>query len=123
MRLLILFGEWYFLHLSTGRYGPTAAQPILLDTHRILAANSLIIAAPLSCFLIHQDHLKKILPLSASCKVAIVRINEDLPAPFGPSSPNSPLLILSVILFRARIPFEYVLHKLLIWSSIVLGLK
>ena len=30
------------------------------------------------------------LPLSASCSVASVRMSVDLPAPFGPSSPNMP---------------------------------
>jgi hypothetical protein len=33
---------------------------------------------------------KVTVPLSGSCSVAIVRISEDLPAPFGPSRPNMP---------------------------------
>ena len=34
--------------------------------------------------------LNVIVPVSASCSVAIVRMSDDLPAPFGPNSPNIP---------------------------------
>ena len=47
---------------------------------------------------------KWIEPSSGSCSVAIVRINVDLPAPFGPSSPNIPCGIVSVMLLSARTP-------------------
>src|SRR5438067_2855774 len=50
-------------------------------------------------------------PASASCSVAIVRINVDLPAPFGPSSPNMPVGIVSETSCSALTPFGYVLDR------------
>ena len=44
------------------------------------------------------------MPASGSCSVAIVRIRVDLPAPFGPSSPNMPGGIVSVTSFSACTP-------------------
>ena len=38
----------------------------------------------------HVDVVEESVPPSASCSVARVRISVDLPAPFGPSSPNIP---------------------------------
>jgi hypothetical protein len=43
-------------------------------------------------------------PLSASCSVASVRIRLDLPAPFGPSSPNMPAGIVNDTSRSARTP-------------------
>jgi hypothetical protein len=53
--------------------------------------------------------LKRIDPLSGDCNVAMVRIRDDLPAPFGPSNPNIPLFIPIDILLIERTPFGYVL--------------
>ena len=44
---------------------------------------------------------KLMVPLSGSWSVAMVRISEDLPAPFGPSSPNIPAGISSETLRSA----------------------
>src|SRR4051812_23182222 len=40
-----------------------------------------------------------------------MRISVDLPAPFGPSSPNIPGGIVNDTLFSARVPFSYVLDN------------
>src|SRR5450830_674317 len=56
------------------------------------------------------------LPLSGSCKVAMVRISEDLPAPFGPSKPNIPLGISRLTSLMALTPLAYVLFSCLIDS-------
>src|SRR6476620_10890993 len=50
-------------------------------------------------------------PESASCSVAIVRISVDLPAPFGPSSPNMPVGIVSETSCSALTPLGYVLDR------------
>lgn len=44
-------------------------------------------------------------PLSGSWSVAMVRINVDLPAPFGPSNPNIPVGIVRETSRSARAPF------------------
>ena len=44
-------------------------------------------------------------PASGCCSVATVRMSDDLPAPFGPSSPNIPGGIDSATSSRARTPF------------------
>jgi hypothetical protein len=40
-------------------------------------------------------------PASGSCNVAMVRMSDDLPAPFGPSRPNMPAGICSETLRNA----------------------
>src|SRR5664279_5874425 len=50
-------------------------------------------------------------PESGSCKVATVRMRVLLPAPFGPSSPNMPLPIVSETLRRALTPLGYVFDR------------
>ena len=45
------------------------------------------------------------MPESGSCSVAIVRISELFPAPFGPTSPNMLLPIESERFLRALTPF------------------
>ena len=52
-----------------------------------------------------------IAPESASWSVAIVRMSVDLPAPFGPSSPNMPVGIVSDTSCRALTPLGYVLDR------------
>src|SRR6185503_11405673 len=48
------------------------------------------------------------LPESGSCKVAMVRINDDLPARLGPSSPNMPAGICKETLRRAAtLPYDF----------------
>src|SRR5690349_20567884 len=46
----------------------------------------------------------------------MVRISEDLPAPFGPSSPNMPAGTSSETSSKARTPLAYVFDKLRIAS-------
>src|SRR5271165_1134891 len=50
-------------------------------------------------------------PASGSCSVAMVRMSELFPAPFGPSSPNITFPIESETLLSALTPFEYVLDN------------
>jgi hypothetical protein len=45
-------------------------------------------------------------PESASCRVAMVRINVDLPAPFGPSRPNMPVGMVRLTFWSALTPLE-----------------
>src|ERR1700722_4051285 len=56
------------------------------------------------------------LPASASCSVAMVRIRVDLPAPLGPSRPNRPVGMASETSCRAATPLGYVFDKFLISS-------
>src|SRR5437016_739210 len=51
------------------------------------------------------------LPESASCSVAIVRMSVDFPAPFGPRSPNIPVGMLSVTFCSALTPLGYVFER------------
>ena len=53
------------------------------------------------------------LPESGSCNVAMVRINVDFPAPFGPNRPKSPVGNSNEILSSALIPFLYVFERFL----------
>ena len=46
----------------------------------------------------------QISPLSGSCKVAMVRMSVDLPAPLGPSSPYMPCGMVSETSSSARTP-------------------
>src|SRR6185312_12492011 len=56
------------------------------------------------------------LPSSGSCSVAMVRINVDLPAPFGPRRPNRPRGMSRLTALRATVPFEYVFERPSIFS-------
>src|ERR1700683_3098019 len=55
-----------------------------------------------------------IVPESGSCSVAIVRMRELFPAPFGPTRPNMLFPIESERFFSAFTPFGYVLDRPLI---------
>src|SRR4030095_15268385 len=55
-------------------------------------------------------------PESASWSVAIVRINVDFPAPFGPTSPYMPVEIWSETRLSAVTPFGYVFERMEIVS-------
>src|SRR3954466_6735702 len=57
------------------------------------------------------------LPESGSCSVARIRINVDLPAPLGPSSPNMPRGIVRDTSLSAVVPFAYVLESRSIFST------
>src|SRR5690348_2141989 len=50
-------------------------------------------------------------PASGSCRVAMMRISVDLPAPLGPSRPNIPGAMVSETSSSARVPFWYVLER------------
>jgi hypothetical protein len=49
----------------------------------------------------------RMLPLDGVCSVAIERISVDLPAPFGPRSPNMPAGISRLTESSARTPPGY----------------
>ncbi len=51
------------------------------------------------------------LPVSGVCKVAMVRIKVDLPAPLGPSSPNIPVPIVRLRFLTALTPLSYSLER------------
>src|SRR5258708_648771 len=57
------------------------------------------------------------LPESGSCSVAMVRMSELLPAPFGPSRPNMLLPTESDRFFSAHTPFGYVFDNPLMVSA------
>ncbi len=63
-------------------------NPEILRQVAELAPHRVLVAQHVDGFAVHAFSVA--LPLSASCKVARVRISEDLPAPFGPSRPNMP---------------------------------
>jgi hypothetical protein len=53
----------------------------------------------------HVDAVEVIVPESGSCSVAIVRISELFPAPFGPTSPNMLLPMENERFLSAFTPF------------------
>src|SRR5262245_41453329 len=59
---------------------------------------------------------KRMEPVVGTCSVATERISVDLPAPFGPSSPNMPGGTSRFTDSRARVPFGYVCERFSILS-------
>src|SRR5687768_847115 len=59
---------------------------------------------------------KRIEPVVGTCSVATDRISVDLPAPFGPSSPNMPGGTSRFTESSARVPFGYVCERFSILS-------